>query len=316
MRFQNALDAVSAGGRLRFGIENVYYELNRRLRRGRGPLIGTLIGGGLALGALAVSTPLALLGLPILGLLAFAARPGATLRLDRAAFDALWERWIVVNGRPAGVIVRRLPDDGPFRGGEVEPDLADYSFDRAVVCDRARTVDLLLANNFHFENACAVLSVDGYPQRAFPTVLAMLRRNARLRVAVLHDCTPAGCDLARRLRSDPRWFGDRPEVTIVDAGLRPRHVGRLTGLYLEPGGEPVTGLPAEERRFLSRFHVELAAVRPEATLKASFRAINPPRAATAGDAGGGYVGGGGGGDAWGDDGAGRGATMASASTET
>ena len=44
---------------------------------------------------------------------------------------------------------------------KLDSDIADYSFDRAVICDRARTVDLLVANNFHFENNCAVLAVDG-----------------------------------------------------------------------------------------------------------------------------------------------------------
>src|SRR5262249_59661346 len=123
--------------------------------------------------------------------------------LDRTRFDRLWNHWQEVYGKPDGVIVRfQTPSKPPA----VEPDLGDYSFDRAVICDRARTVDLLLANNFHFENNCAVLSIDGYPKGPFETVRAMLKRNPRLQVFALHDASFAGCALAHRLANDTAWF--------------------------------------------------------------------------------------------------------------
>ena len=34
---------------------------------------------------------------------------------------------------------------------------------------------MLLANNFHFENNCAILSIEGYPPNVFETVRAMLK---------------------------------------------------------------------------------------------------------------------------------------------
>ena len=107
-----------------------------------------------------------------------------------------WER---AHGKPPGLIVRPSAQ-APSRPRRVlESDLADYSFDRAVICDRARTVDLLLANNFHFENNCAVLSIDGYPPGPFETVRTMLKRNPKLQVFALHDATVEGCTLAHRL---------------------------------------------------------------------------------------------------------------------
>jgi hypothetical protein len=36
-----------------------------------------------------------------------------------------------------------------------EADVPDYSLDTEVICNRAQTVDLRLANDFHFENNCA-----------------------------------------------------------------------------------------------------------------------------------------------------------------
>src|SRR5204863_3046139 len=138
--------------------------------------------------------------------------------VDAATFERLWERWCSVHGTPAGVIVRKPQPDHP---AAAEPDLADYSFDRAVICDRARTVDLLLANNFHFENNCAVLSIDGYPPGPFETVRAMLKRNPGLQVFALHDATETGCRLAHRLATETAWFAG--QARVVDVGLRPAH---------------------------------------------------------------------------------------------
>ena len=41
----------------------------------------------------------------------------------------------------------------------INPDVSAYSFDRLVVCDSAIIAQFLIANNFHFENNCAVLSI-------------------------------------------------------------------------------------------------------------------------------------------------------------
>src|SRR5204863_2586986 len=133
--------------------------------------------------------------------------------------DAMWSAWrAALHDHPKGLIVRKEPAPRPRAA---EPDIPLYSFDRAVICDRARTVDLLLANNFHFENNCAVLSVEGYPPGPFATVRTMLQRNPRLQVYALHDATFAGCVLARRLTSDPAWF--QGQVRVLDVGLRPGH---------------------------------------------------------------------------------------------
>src|SRR5262249_35438383 len=121
---------------------------------------------------------------------------GPFAHLDRSKFGNLWDRWVDVHGRPENVIVR-VPD--PPTPANLESDIGDYSFDRAVICDRARTVDLLVANNFHFENNCAVLSIDGYPKGPFAVIKAMLKRNPRLLVFVVHDSTPEGCRVAHRL---------------------------------------------------------------------------------------------------------------------
>jgi hypothetical protein len=171
---------------------------------------------------------------------------------------------------PEGAIVRKPQLE---RRRAVEPDLADYSFDRAVICDRARTVDLLLANNFHFENNCAVLSIGGYPSRAFETVRAMLRRNPRLQVFALHDATGPGCAMPYRLAHEPDWFRG---TTVVDVGLRPGHAPPLVGLWIPAPGKvkPGIAISPSEASWLSQHFLELAAIRPEQVLKRLYRAIN------------------------------------------
>ena len=103
------------------------------------------------------------------------------------------------------------------------PDVTAYSFDRLVVCDSEEIAQMLIANNFHFEKNCAVLSISGYPQSIFETTMEMLRRNPDLQVFVLHNCSPEGMKIVSQLRTDPAWFATS-DVMIVDVGLLPRQI--------------------------------------------------------------------------------------------
>jgi hypothetical protein len=210
----------------------------------------------------------------IVGVFEGLARRPVFATLHRSRFERLYARWEAEHGPPPGVIKRRPAAEST---PEVEADVSDYSFDRAVICDRARTVDLLLANNFHFENNCAILSVDGYPQGPFETVRAMLKRNPRLAVYALHDATPAGCRLARTLAQDPAWFAG--QTAVIDVGLRPMQADAIQGPFLpgregDVGTEP--GLSAWEATWLAKHRLELAVISPEQVVKRLFRAINQP----------------------------------------
>src|SRR5262249_17195627 len=152
---------------------------------------------------------------------------------------------------------------------DLEGDIGDYSFDRAVIVDRARTVDLLVANNFHFENNCAVLSIDGYPKGPFQTIKKMLKRNPKLQAFVLHDPALRGCRLAQQLVTDPEWFGGTG-LRVIDLGLRPGHAGPFFGLLLAGEGVLLSdedGIRPGEGVWLRKYKLELAAVRPEQVLK-------------------------------------------------
>ncbi len=148
--------------------------------------------------------------------------PAARLQVSENQIEGWLQRWQAVNGE----IEKLLPP--PKRIEEpvaVQPDVAQYSFDRLVICDRDSIAQLLIANNFHFERNCAIVSITGYPPRIFDTVMAMVRRNPELKVYVLHDCTAAGIACVERVRTEPQWFQNNP-IPIVDVGLLPTQVSQ------------------------------------------------------------------------------------------
>ena len=187
---------------------------------------------------------------------------------------------------PKAMITRAHTRGTPAPARKLEADIADYSFDRAIICDRARTADILLANNFHFEHNCAVLSVDGYPEAHFETIRQMLKRNPRLGVFALHDATAKGCRLAHKLVTDTAWFAALGKVT--DVGLRPRHAKAFTSMFLPHQGPLVQigeGISEAEAEWLNKQTLELAALRPEQVLKRLYKAMHRDDSDNGGDSG-------------------------------
>jgi hypothetical protein len=254
---------------VRWGKEHLYYELCRRLRRSTGKAYGLALLAVIVLAVVIVAQKWPLLAVWALavGITVFRlSRPYVPFTFQ--AFDAHWDKWCAAHGKPEGLI-----EPKPTAPAElVEADVGDYSFDRAVICDRPRTVDLLLANRFHFENNCAVLSADGYPKHVFGTVLTMLKRNPKLIVFVLHDASVEGCTLARRLSTDPAWFSQG--TRIIDVGLTPTHARRFRGFWLPNTASKALAGSGRDAAWLASSMLELAVIRPEQVIKRLFRAIS------------------------------------------
>jgi hypothetical protein len=134
--------------------------------------------------------------------------------------DGWLTKWQQINGKVDKVITSQQEQIAPT---SINPDITAYSFDRLVVCDSANIAQLLIANNFHFENNCAILSITGYPQSIFNTTMEMLRRNPDLKVYAIHDCSSKGVSLVHHLRTSEKWFLNS-NVTIIDLGLLPRQI--------------------------------------------------------------------------------------------
>jgi hypothetical protein len=140
--------------------------------------------------------------------------------VDRPQFDTWLTKWNSINNSPEKILP---PPQTSSLPAAPNPEVTAYSFDRVVVCDSPEIAQLLISNNFHFENNCAILTIDRYPQSIFDTTMEMLSRNPDLKVYALHDCSPQGLQLIRRLRAEEIWFSD-PAIPIIDVGILPRQI--------------------------------------------------------------------------------------------
>lgn len=161
------------------------------------------------------------------------------------------EKWQRING----VIPKLIPNFFPQFTSVITPgsDVTAYSFDRLVVCDNDSIAKFLIANNFHFERNCAILSITGYPQNIFDITMQMLRRNPDLQVYALHNCSPQGLSLIYQLRTDERWFRDS-NVTIIDVGILPRQIFNARKIWikrLEALASHAKSLPTEIQQSLN-----------------------------------------------------------------
>jgi hypothetical protein len=165
-------------------------------------------------------------------------------------FQDWLNRWQEINDN----IPKMLPSPrAEIAANPINPDITAYSFDRAVICDSAAIAQMLIANNFHFENNCAVLSITGYPQSIFSTVMEMLKRNPDLKVYALHNASPHGVSLVHQLRNNSQWFADS-NVIIYDLGLLPKQILSARGLFIQSSDESAQQakqLPSEVRASLS-----------------------------------------------------------------
>jgi hypothetical protein len=176
-----------------------------------------------------------------------------TLELNE--FQGWLNTWTEINS-----MTKLLPPPRALNANTaVSPDVSAYSFDRLVVCDRPEIAQFLIANNFHFENNCAVLSITGYPQSIFDTTMEMLRRNPDLKVYALHDCTPRGIGLVDHLRTSPNWFSDSSAI-IIDIGILPRQIlaagDNIFVLSSESSARDAVQLPPAIRQDLSAEELE------------------------------------------------------------
>lgn len=296
--FQDAIDRVSDGGRLRFTIRQLWLAVNGKstipppprssesytvpfavvlalpgavmamLPDMGGMVMMAIVGGaaGAALGWGAFRTEVERYADRIRPRLPFEVFLGGQLR---------W--WREVHGDIPGLL-NPGDTDAAAEPPQVPGDMA--AWDRAVVTDRWGMARMLVANGFHLEHECAVLSRDGYPAGIADTIKEALRRNPRLTVFALHDASPEGCQLPLDLR-EPEWFPD-PAVRVVDLGMRPETVMRFKLPWIP--GKPVPGwtlpprlahlLAYDDQRWLAAGNVyELAALSPAQLMRAAWEGI-------------------------------------------
>jgi hypothetical protein len=200
--------------------------------------------------------------------------------IDREQFNIWLNQWTSINNQPVNMLAEpRTITIAP------SPDVTAYSFDRVVVCNSIQVAQILINNNFHFENNCAVLTINGYPENIFVTTMEMLRRNPDLKVYALHDCSPAGIQMVSQLRHQDNWFPDTT-IPIIDVGILPRQImnsmdattrqsTRAASAAQRMSAEVRANLNTEELQWLETgCYLDLESFSPQQIIQILQRAIN------------------------------------------
>jgi hypothetical protein len=314
--FQQTIHNLSVNNSLFFTPAQFYFFFNQR-RNAKKPNPLKVGGGCVLAGALALNVvlyaatgfsfvwfiPLLLVAALALALLV---SPDLRRRLSAVKPQELgatqkevagWvDRWRKVNGDVAKLL--RPPAQKEKIKNEavqINPELRNYSFDRAVICDHAEIAQCLIANNFHFEYNCAVLSIDGYPHEIFEAVMEMLRRNQNLSVYALHDASIRGVELTHTLSTNVQWFAGT-FAKIYDLGLLPRQIfnrsvfientpqGAQTGTRNVPAQVAARLQPEEVRWLESGNYVVLESFSTQMLMRSVAQGIAKSRDPNAGDA--------------------------------
>jgi hypothetical protein len=276
-RFKASLQKLSDHGTLTWHPQQLRYLLakyagrqQRKKQQGvlAASIFGAIVAGIFGFNLLSGSVWLVLASLGGLGLLLFwrrQFRQSPRIQLSLQQTENWLQRWESVHG-PVGGKMPPLQLKAP--AGPTHALSESYNVSQALICDRPETVAFLLANDFHIEQRCAILSVGGYPPEDFEGLRQMLKRNPQLNVFVLHDASYNGCRLYQELTSDPAWF--KGSKRVFDLGLFPRHARGLKGRWSAAGSAlrpPLPGYSAADNQWLQQHEISLMALPPKTLLK-------------------------------------------------
>lgn len=148
-------------------------------------------------------------------------------RLDPSKLNRAVDKY-EANAKPCAFLLR---DDRPLAEPPPdwpESDIYDYGVEGILIVGRPLLVDLFVLNGFHTENRMLVVSECGYPDYLVPHANRIVSEQPDVPVYVLHDSTPNGTQMARRLTVS-RIF-DLQGHAITDLGLGPDDVNRMRHL--------------------------------------------------------------------------------------
>ena len=246
-KFVALLNAVS-GPEGRFFTENQLYAQHCRLagRANRYRKVGGLI-AAVVLGAAGILVALLANGgcgllLICLALIGLAVAAAGTLARapSRDVLQRRLDKWQGAGRNVEKLLVEPRMHEPPPEW--TEGDIYDYGVERVLVVQHDLLVDLFVLNGLAAEEKALVIAESGYPRYLLPVATKMLTETPDLPVLILHDSTPAGVDMAVRLKSS--GFLPLEGHPLVDIGLSPDHVRAMPKLKAM-GGAAGYEIPAD-----------------------------------------------------------------------
>ena len=296
--FEKALSQLSSKGAHKFTRAQLVAEIERHLVRHKTKWLETMIsaisentivpwfiaGAALVVAGIGILTgaiPIVIIALVVAVLCSFYAIGRDSPEVAREKLEA--QRTTADFGA-ASVLVQRYSQVGPIAGlleqrrwltegrekNTREFDLHSFGFDRVIVVQGEDTVEMLVANRFHFEHNAAIVSFSGYPQHVAEIVAKQMKSgHTRAHVFLLHDASTEGYRLAEQWRKSD-WA---KAAAISRVGLAPRQVPKVLPVHASTGGDVPSWVPTSDAEWLRASSINLSALRPVQTMTLLFNAI-------------------------------------------
>jgi len=181
---------------------------------------------------------------------------------------AIVSRWVSM-GEPKGLLPAER-QHATRRKNAREFDLHSFGFDRVVVVQGDETVDMLVANRFHFDHNAAIVSFSGYPSHVAEIVRKQMESgNTHAHVFLLHDASTEGFRLADTWRKS----GWAAKSSLVRVGLAPRQVAKVLPVRPPTPGPPPDWVKPEDAAWLQNGSIPLSSMRPIQIMTMLFNAM-------------------------------------------
>ncbi|MCB1158108.1 MAG: hypothetical protein H7A25_00835 [Leptospiraceae bacterium] len=109
----------------------------------------------------------------------------------------------------------------------------EHAPERILIVEHDDFTDVLLLNNFYFDEKCLVLSENKYPNRIFQAYQEFIEKHPDIPIHIMHDASERGFKMEERLRSDSSW--KLSGKTILDMGIKKEDVevlGKQGGFWI------------------------------------------------------------------------------------
>lgn len=182
--------------------------------------------------------------------------------------DKYIQLWTYAHQKPQSLII---PGEKLAIEASRLKELNQYAVDKILVCERPEMVDFFVANRFHMEQKCLVMTAGGYPFQETDLLFEKLRGLAKLAIFVLHDASLKGVKLPVYLRKQAPWVSKQAQV--IDLGLSAEHASKLED-YWHHQTSPAAPDDTDYPEWLQHYKVHLAVIPPLQLLNRVGRMLN------------------------------------------